>query len=281
VEVFIALQSLVTRHCNLLTDIRIARETGHAGIEVNGEKLKRYLAQGYKVESLLPLLEDLPPVGLTYLKDIERTESDEYAQLQSECEELCSLAKSIGCPMVQLLTGPLDPEGPYQGLTGKPWPEIRRLTAANLRVLSDIGRANNVRFFLEPLTWSPLHTLEQAIEVIETAGCDNLGLVIDFWHLWDSGTTPEQISKLHKDIIYCVHFCDSLEPWGQRGTFEQHGRNVWPGAGRIPLQHWVDAVRSTGFDGCWSCELLSPKYWELDPSKTARDLKAFLEYLLV
>ena len=69
---FIALQSLVTMHCNLLTDIRVATETDHSGIEINGPKLKRYLAQGYKIESLLPLLKDLPPVGLTYVQDIER-----------------------------------------------------------------------------------------------------------------------------------------------------------------------------------------------------------------
>lgn len=277
---FIALQSQVTKYCNLVTDIRIAKETGHAGIEVNGDKLKRYLAQGYQIESLLPLFENLPPVGLTYLKDIER-QGSEYDGLAAECEDLCSLAKKIGCPMVQLLTGPLDPGGPYQGLTGMLWAQMRKLTSKNLKLLGAIGKAHKVKFFLEPLTWSPLNTLPQALEVIDGAEQDNLGLVIDFWHLWDSGATAEDIAKLNKDLIYCVHFCDSLEPRGERGTFEQRGRDVWPGAGRIPLQEWVDAVRATGFDGCWSCALLSPKYWELDPWKTAADLKAFLEYLLV
>jgi sugar phosphate isomerase/epimerase len=277
---FIALQSQVTKRCNLLTDIRIAQETGHAGIEVNGDKLKRYLAQGYKVESLLPLFENLPPVGLTYLPDIERQGSD-YDELARECEQLCTLAEKIGCPMVQLLTGPLDPAGRYQGLKEMPWPQVRKLTSLNLKRLGEIGKTHKTKFFLEPLTWAPLNTLQQALETIDAAEQDNIGLVLDFWHLWDSGTTAEQIAKLDKDLIYCVHFCDSLEPWGQRGTFKQLGRNVWTGAGRIPLQEWVDAVRATGFNGCWSCELLSSKYWELDPWKTAADLKAFLEYLLV
>ena len=48
-----------------------------------------------------------------------------------------------------------------------------------------------------------------------------------------------------------------------------------------PFKEWVDAVLATGFDGCWACELLSPKYWELDPWKTVRDLKSFLEYMLL
>lgn len=277
----IALQSLETMYGNLLTDIRIAKETGHAGIEVNGTKLKRYLAQGYKLESLPPLLKDLPPVAMTYVQDIERQEPREYSALLRECEEMCVLAQGLECPMVQLLTGPLDPSGAYKGLTGTPWPEMRKLTAKNLRALSDIGRAHQVRFFLEALTWTPLHKLEQVLEVLDATERENVGLVIDFWHLWGSGATAEQIAKLNKDVIFIVHFCDSLEPWGQRGTFEQRGRDVWTGGGRIPLKEWVDAVRATGFDGCWACELLSPKYWELDPWETARDLKRFLEHILV
>ena len=278
---FIALQNLVTMYCNLLTDIRIAKETGHAGIEVNGTKLKRYLAQGYQIETLLPLFKEVPPVALTYIQDIERQEPTAYASLLSETETLCSMAEKIGCPLVQLLTGPLDPSSSYKGLTGMPWPEMRRLTAKNLKALGEIGRGHHVKFFLEALTWTPLHKLEHAIEVIDAAEQDNIGLVIDFWHLWDSGATPEQVAKVNKDLIYCVHFCDSLEQWGQRGTFEQRGRDVWTGGGRIPLKEWVDAALATGFDGCWSCELLSPKYWELDPWQTARDLKRLLEILLL
>ena len=40
-------------------------------------------------------------------------------------------------------------------------------------------------------------------------------------------------------------------------------------------------LKATGFDGVWRCELLSPKYWELDPWQTARDLRIFLQYLLL
>src|SRR5262249_51795766 len=156
----IALHNLAARHSNLLTGIRIARETGYAGIEISGTKLQTYLDQGFKLESLRSLLEDVPPVGLSYLQDIERQEPKADAALLEECEMRCSLAERLGCPMVQLLTGPLDTNGPYQGLTGKPWPEMRRLTAKNLAALAQIGKAHNVRFYLEALTFTPLHRLE-------------------------------------------------------------------------------------------------------------------------
>ena len=277
----IALHSLATMHCNLLTGIQIARETGYAGIELSGAKLKRYLAQGFTMDSLRPLLKDVPPVGMAYVQDIERQEPGEYAALLEECEAVCSLAEELGCAMVQILTGPLDPNGSYKGLAGMPWPEMRRLTAKNLRALAGIGARHTVKFYLEGLTFTPLHKLGRQLELLDETAEDNVGLVLDFYHLWDSGTKPEEIAQIRKERIFCIDFCDSLDGFGERGEVGQRGRDVWTGGGRIPLKEWVDAVRATGFDGVWRCELLSPKYWELDPWKTARDLKSFLEYMLV
>jgi sugar phosphate isomerase/epimerase len=277
----IALHNLAAKHANLLTSIRIARETGYAGIEIGGDKLMRYLAQGFGIDTLRPLLAQTPPVGLSYVQDIERQEPREYEALLGECKAACLLAEQIGCPMVQLLTGPLDPDGPYKGLGDRPWRDQRRLTAKNLAALAAIGKSHGVRFYLEALTFTPLHRLDQQLELLEETARDNVGMVLDFYHLWGSGTKPEEIARLKKDVIFCVDFCDSQGAFGARDDSRQRGRDVWTGGGRIPLKEWVDAVRATGFDGVWRCELLSPKYWELDPWQTARDLKIVLEYLLV
>jgi sugar phosphate isomerase/epimerase len=277
----IALHSLAAKHTNLVTNLRIARETGYAGVEISGEKLKRYLDQGFAVEGLRPALKETPALGLSYVQDIERQEPKEFQSLLEECEKMCCLAEQIQCPMIQLLTGPLDADGPYRGLAGRPWPEMRKLTAKNLRALAELGHNHNVRFYLEALTFTPLHRLEHQLELLDETASANVGLVLDFYHLWDSGTRPEEIARIDKERIFCVDFCDSLDAFGERGDVQQRGRDVWTGGGRIPLKEWVDAVRATGFDGIWRCELLSPKYWELDPWQTARDLKSFLEYMLI
>src|SRR5437879_3047641 len=97
----IALHNLAAKHTNLLTSIRIARETGYAGIEIGKDKLDRYLAQGFSIESLRPLLEKTPPVGLSNVQDIERQEPKDYEALLDECEATCALSEQLGCPMVQ------------------------------------------------------------------------------------------------------------------------------------------------------------------------------------
>lgn len=277
----LALHGLSTRHCPLLTDFKIARETGYDAIEIVGSKLYRYLEHGYKLEQLKPLLHETPAVGLGFIRDIERQGAQAQAALFQETEKICALAAELGQPMVQLITGPHDPDSEYRPLEGIPWHAARRRVAENLAGIGDIGKQYGIRFYLEVLNFTPIYTLEQALELIDLAQRDNVGLVIDFWHLWGAGATPEQIAALDKELIFCAHFCDSLDQHGQRGDAYQAGRNIWTGAGNIPLKTWVDAVRATGFDGWWSCELLAPKYWELDPWTTARDLRTFFNYMFV
>jgi len=281
----IALNETATMHCNLLTDIRIAKATGYGGIEVMGSKLYRYLDSGLSVESLVPHFEGLPPVAIGYVQDIDRREPAEYDSLIQECERMCSLAARLGIPMVQLLTGPRytpDRAGPdyrYQGPVGMSWPEIRSLTATNLATLADIGARYNLAFYVEPLAWAVLCTLQQGLEVIDAAQRDNVGMLIDFWHLWATGATPDDVAKLDKSLILGVHVCDGIpKAPGDYWCLKQ--RDVWTGDGCIPLKEWVDAVLCTGYDGWWAAELLSPKHWEQDPWQVARRLKDMLETYL-
>jgi len=52
----VTMHGLSTMHCNVVTEIRMASETGYEGIEFVETKLLRYLDQGFKAEDLNPLL---------------------------------------------------------------------------------------------------------------------------------------------------------------------------------------------------------------------------------
>ncbi len=279
----IAHNGTCTMHCDVLADIRVAREAGYAGIEIIGSKLYAYLDGGGNEGDVLKALGEFPVVGVGYVQDIERQASDAREALLAECERMCAVAARLGSPLVQLLTGPIDAglglEAPvgYRGLMQMPWSELRSQAAANLAELASIGARHGVSFYLEPLSWTRIHTLEHGRELIDTAGCDNVRLLIDFWHCFTSGTTPDDIAKLDRDLIAGIHYCDSLH--GDRSSHAD--RDVWTGGGLIPQKEWVDAVVGTGFEGWWACELFSERHWELDARTTARLLRRQLEYLLV
>jgi sugar phosphate isomerase/epimerase len=142
------------------------------------------------------------------------------------------------------------------------------------------GAAHGIHYYLEPIAWTPLASLAEAVEAVDAAECDNVGLVLDFWHLWQAGTTPDEIARLDRRIIFGVDFADSLGSPGSPDP-DQQSRRVWPGEGTIPLGEWVAAVRATGFDGWWDNELYSPLHWELaDPVAVANGLREVLEEML-
>jgi sugar phosphate isomerase/epimerase len=277
----IALNGNSTMPYPFLMDLRIARETGHDGLIVVGEKLQRYVAEGFSVAQAAVALEGLSVLGMNNIRDIERSSPADRASLMAECEAACRLAQAIGCPSVQLLTGPLDPSGSYTDPLSMDAADLTRVAAENLKHIAAVGRQYGVGFYVEPLAWTPLGKLPRMLEVLDAAGEETVGLAIDFWHLWNTGTEPDEVASISGKLIRSVDVCDALGPPGSGAGPDQRSRRVWPGAGSIPLKAWVDAVRATGFDGTWNCELLSPQHWQLDPWRTAQDLRIFLTYLFL
>lgn len=266
--------------CPFLMDVRIARETGHDGLMVVGAKLRRYIAEGFTAEDAAAALQSLPALGLGSIRDVERSSPAARRQLLEEAEETCRLAKAIGCRMVQVLTGPLDPASGYVEPLQQERKELIAATARNLRAIGELGGLYGISFYLEPLAWTPLCRLGDAIEAVERSGQANVGLAIDFWHLWNAGAVPDEVARLDMRLIRCVDVADSIGPAGSAADPDQRGRRVRTGEGAIPLQQWVDAVLSTGFDGVWSAEELSPQHWELDPWDTAAGLRKLMGGLL-
>lgn len=270
-----AIHSKSIYRSNLATDMKVAKESGFQYMEIVATKIVSYLEQ-FTIEDLKNLLKEnsIIPASINDIAHVERTELEEIERMLKEAEYFSSIAKAIGCPTIQLV--------PVCALEGRPWEEILKITSDNIRRICDIGSKYGVRFQLEPVAWSPIHSLSQSLELIKLVDRDNLGMVIDFWHLWSGGeTVPEEVAKLDKSQIYNIHFCDGKKQ--AKGTLcdETILRGVYPGEGDIPLKDWVDAVKMTGYDGVWACELISAKHWECNVFEVASVLsKKMDEYIL-
>jgi sugar phosphate isomerase/epimerase len=267
-------------HLPVRMQIRLARETGWDGVFLRAEHVRRALGEGVAAADLRVELGPLAPVNLGALLDVERWRPAEHAAMLREAEELTELARTIGAANVQVLTGPVVARGPYTGPAELSATERRRVTAEGLRAVADLGAPDGIRYYLEPLAWTPLAPLPDALAAIDAAERDNVGLVLDFWHLWHSGTSPDDLARLDRRWIAGVDVSDSLGP-RDAGTPDQRSRRVWPTEGVIPLRAWADAIRSTGFDGWWDNELYSPIHWESgDPVAVAAGLRDVLRSIL-
>lgn len=286
----ISMNVTTTFHGNVVTDIQHARAAGFTGIELQSPKLYRYLDAGYAVETLPEMLEGLTVTGLGAVLDIERHGPAREDYL-AEVRRMCRVASAVGAPIVQLCTGPVDwnvvrdfrsgrlaaDDPRYRATLGLDEADAVRLTAANIRDAADIAADHGLDIYLEPLAWARLNRCRHALLLIEEAARDNVGIALDTWHFWTTGDTLDEVRSLPRELIKAVHVSDGLDLDRTTEVPDQSvHRNVVIGGGSIPLQQWVDAVKSTGYDGWWVSEMFSTRADEQDPLAVATAVRTLL-----
>lgn len=249
---------------NLLSDIRIASEAGFGAVEMAGTKVWDYINAGLSHQQITEALQknNIQFISINDIVNVERTDDDSIAHMLKETNTLSAFAQSVGCDCIQLV--------PLCALEGRPEDEIIDLTARNIRRICDIGINYGVRFQLEPVAWSPIHSLRTTKKLIDAVDRANFGTVIDFWHLWyGSETTLEDIRSFDCSKIFHIHFCDGMKNEPDTVCNEELLRGCYAGEGSIPLHDWVNAVKATGYNDWWSYELVSAKHWQFDTKKVA------------
>jgi sugar phosphate isomerase/epimerase len=283
------LHSSVAYDGNLMQDIDISKSIGFDGIDPSARKLRGFLNAGYTYDELRDLTRgvDIPGFGAVF--DTEREGAGEV-ELMKEAEEIFELALTVGAKGIQVLTGPVDVQAVrdhktgvsptvYAGMLGRPRIEQLEVTTRNLAKLADRAAEVRLQLYIEPLSWTPLNRVADHVDIIERAGRDNLKLLVDFWHCFTAGDTPDDVAKLDKRLIYGIHICDSL-PFDGGIPDENVLRNVELGAGVIDLKLWTDAVKATGYDDWWGCESLSLRLRQQNGYRIANDVFALMHRLV-
>ena len=263
-----ALHGMCSLHSNVMSDIRLARNTGYEGLEIHTDKLWRYINAGMTAQTLKQQLDkfDITPSAIDIIGSVEVTGRDDQAKLFKSAETLCDFARQIDASTIQL--------NAFEALNGLSIENNIELTAKNIRSIADVGQQYGVRYQFEGAAWTPIAALEDFYRLSDAVSRDNFGLVIDTWHLWASrGATPEQIAKIDKAQIYNVHLSDGIRlgnnaPWPD----EKSLRGYFLGQGNIPLREWVDAIIATGYDGFFAAEFLNDRMWEHDHTEVAEKM---------
>jgi sugar phosphate isomerase/epimerase len=133
----------------------------------------------------------------------------------------------------------------------------REIVVEGLATLAGEAERAGVRIALEPYQadggeeWTIVSSLPDAIALIEDAGgSDALGIQFDVWHLWNSPTVLEDVTR-EMERIAGVHVCDVREPtrcWCDR---------VMPGEGVVDLPAILGTLEAAGWDGFYDLELFS------------------------
>ncbi|KOC90882.1 sugar phosphate isomerase/epimerase family protein [Winslowiella iniecta] len=255
----LSLHGVSVWYSNAVTQLRIAHDSGFTGLELLPEHLFRYLDNGGSYADYRQLMAkyQIDITCINALKRIGRHQPDERAAMLQEAEKICRAAAELNCPVVQVMA--------LTELDHLSESERNRILVDNIAAIADIGKPMGIKFQIEVVAFTAFNSLSQALDIIAQTGKDNVGLVIDFWHLHAGGNTrPEEVAAMDKQLIYGVHFCDGRAARDGEAWDEWVQRNYAPGEGDVDIARWIEAVNATGYDGVWSPEWLSPRCWEYD-----------------
>ncbi len=133
-------------------------------------------------------------------------------------------------------------------------------------MFTEVGAKMAVEF--SPL--GAVTSLSAGLEVVEAAGADRAGLLIDTWHFFRGDSTWKQLEQVPLERIAYIQFDDAPPPISDDGMRETIHRRVLPGDGEFELGRFASTLLDRGWDGLVSIEVLSRSLRELPVSEFAR-----------
>jgi len=113
------------------------------------------------------------------------------------------------------------------------------------------------RMALEYVPYSPLSSVVAAAELAERLGSARAGVMCDTWHHFRGPDTPDDLRALALQSLAYVEFDDALPMVSTDLRLETRDRRTFPGGGEFRLDEFVSTIKSKGFDGVVSVEVLS------------------------
>ena len=255
-------QATTMRHSTLEKDLEFCEKYGYDLIEIRIDKLKDYLTRN-TVEDLVTFFEKnkIKPFAFNGLEEFSYRSEEEYAETVADLKLVCEISDRLNCKMVTM-----DPGATPEHLT------VEEIQADNIAVLNDllkIAKPYDMRFAFE-FCGSPecsVNTLRQAMGIVNAMDCEEVGVIVDFFHFWAMGSKIEDLEKMDVTKIFMVHIDDAENyPKGQASD----GDRLWPGDGVINIDEIMKTLLYKGYNGVYSLELFRPEYWEMDVEEVIR-----------
>jgi len=143
---------------------------------------------------------------------------------------------------------------------------IARTASALSRMAERYGEEIKLGLEFLGMKQCSINNLHAALATVESVDKPNVGLVLDSFHLYLSGSETSDVGHLNPRQVFLVHVNDAEA--GDRRRLTDANR-LFPGEGVIDLNEFNSELRKIGYDNRVSLELLRPAYWEQDAEQVA------------
>src|SRR5262249_5479150 len=138
---------------------------------------------------------------------------------------------------------------------------------ASLKQAAQWAAASKVRLALEFRAKSSFcANLNTALALITSCGEANVGVNLDLFHYYTGPSKFEDLNSFTKETLAHVQVCDLA---GVLREFATDADRILPGEGDFHLDPIMKHLRSLGYEGWVSVELMNPTLWKVKPSQVA------------
>lgn len=151
-----------------------------------------------------------------------------------------------------------------------------------IRQLAPIAGDLGVQLALEPMhpiftaDRGVLATLEEALDIAEQFPQEQVGVVIDTFHLWWDPAVERMIER-SAGRISSFQICDWITPFPGDALLSRG----MMGDGHIDFRHFRKMVEDAGYDGDIEVEIFNADIWKEEPREVIKRMKnAYKEFVL-
>ena len=227
-------------------------------MEISKKSLLEYLRGGGTLEYLRSALDGygVRPVCVNSIESISFNPKRGMRVLLEMSEYLFYCCRCLGCNCVEVI-------GSFRVPT-QDEAEIEAETVRALALLADAAKPYGIRLALEymGMAGSSVFCFAQALSIVRKTGRENVGLLVDTWHHYASGSAPEELLDAKASEICVAHIsdCPACEPGRAERT-----DSLLPGDGAAPLRAMLENLASIGYCGPLSAEIFTPSIRTLPP----------------
>lgn len=141
---------------------------------------------------------------------------------------------------------------------GRPY-RVSHLAERYAALAAEAADRHDAVLVYQPMAFSPSATpLDDALEVVATAGTGNTGLALNTWHLTNLGISPDDLRRVPPYRLAYLELTDgvALDPANPIGPLlEAVTRQRFPGEGDYDVAGYVRAAGEIGYDGPWGVQV--------------------------
>jgi sugar phosphate isomerase/epimerase len=134
---------------------------------------------------------------------------------------------------------------------------------------------------LEPIAWSGISSIREAVDIVRTSGVPNGGIILDFWQWYRAGADEQALSELEPGDVALIQICDAADESPANLLDDTLKNRRLPGQGVADVAKRLRALLDRGIEAPIVLEVFNDDFFAVSPRDACSAMASSLADLQV